>query len=138
MLHGRLKHVHAELGVPHNSSEDPVIFVSGLPVSIPFEITLYNISSANRLWLRMNMSDESTQFVFLDPNLLGGCKDAEKFTFIAPFYRTPKAASFSLKFCIGIECLFEDIHSVKGNGGPSGLAYLCNEKEVYFSRVSRG
>ncbi|KAH9718515.1 protein SIEL [Citrus sinensis] len=138
VFHGRLEHVHAELGVPDNSSENPVIFVSGLPVSIPFEITLYNISSVNRLWLRMTMSDETTQFVFLDSNLLGGCKDAKKFTYVAPFYRTPKA-SFTLRVCIGMECLFEDIHSVKGNGGPKrALAYLCNEKEVYFSRVSRG
>ncbi|KAH9669906.1 protein SIEL [Citrus sinensis] len=139
VFHGRLEQVHAELGVPDNSSENPVIFVSGLPVSIPFEITLYHISSVNRLWLRMTMSDETTQFVFLDSNLLGGCKDAKKFTYVAPFYRTPKAASFTLSVCIGMECLFEDIHSVKGNGGPKrALAYLCNEKEVYFSRVSRG
>ncbi|KAL9462048.1 hypothetical protein AB3S75_000112 [Citrus x aurantiifolia] len=139
VFHGRLEQVHAELGVPDNSSENPVIFVSGLPVSIPFEITLYNISSVNRLWLRMTMSDETTQFVFLDSNLLGGCKDAKKFTYVAPFYRTPKAASFTLRVCIGMECLFEDVHSVKGNGGPKrALAYLCNEKEVYFSRVSRG
>ena len=138
VFHGRLEQVHAELGVPDNSSENPVIFVSGLPVSIPFEITLYNISSVNRLWLRMTMSDETTQFIFLDSNLLGGCKDAKKFTYVAPFYRTPKA-SFTLRVCIGMECLFEDIHSVKGNGGPKrALAYLCNEKEVYFSRVSRG
>lgn len=139
MLHGGLKQVHAELGVPNNSSENPVIFISGLPVSIPFEITLYNFSTTNRLWLRMTMSDESTQFVFLDLILLGGCKDAKKFTYIAPFYRTPKAASFSLRVCIGMECLFEDISLVKGNGGPKrALVYLCNEKEVYFSKVSRG
>lgn len=136
---GRLKHVIAELNVPNNSSENPIIFVSGLPVAIPCEITLYNILSKNRLWLRLTMNDESTQFVFLDPSIIGDCNDVQKFTYIAPFYRTPKAVSFLLRVCIGMECLFDDINLVRGKGGPKrALADLCKEKEVYLSMASRG
>ncbi|KAJ0089195.1 hypothetical protein Patl1_31443 [Pistacia atlantica] len=62
----------------------------GLPVAIPLEITLHNISSENRLWLRITMSEESTQFIFLDLNLIGG---------------------------YSMECLFEDVHFVKVHGG---------------------
>ncbi|KAJ0087630.1 hypothetical protein Patl1_31437 [Pistacia atlantica] len=139
LLSGRLRHIKAELDVPDNSTENPVTFVSGLPVAIPLEITLHNISSENRLWLRITMSEESTQFIFLDLNLIGGYSEFLKFTYIAPFYKTPKAVSFSLRVCIGMECLFEDVHFVKVHGGPKHmLAYLCREKEVYLSMASKG
>ncbi|XP_031284736.1 protein SIEL-like [Pistacia vera] len=139
LLSGRLRHIKAELDVPDNSTENPVTFVSGLPVAIPLEIALHNISSENRLWLRITMSEESTQFIFLDLNLIEGYSEFLKFTYIAPFYKTPKAVSFSLRVCIGMECLFEDVHFVKVHGGPKRmLAYLCHEKEVYLSMASKG
>ncbi|KAJ0088067.1 hypothetical protein Patl1_31451 [Pistacia atlantica] len=139
LLSGRIRHIKAELDVPDSSTENPVTFVSGLPVAIPLEITLHNISSENRLWLRITMSEESTQFIFLDPNLIEGYSEFLKFTYIAPFYKTPKAVSFSLRVCIGMECLFEDVHFVKVHGGPKRmLSYLCHEKEVYLSMASKG
>ncbi|KAJ0089190.1 hypothetical protein Patl1_31448 [Pistacia atlantica] len=82
-LSRRLRHIKAELDVPDNSIENPAPFVSGLPVAIPLEITLHNISSENRLWLRITMSEESTQFFFLDPNLIEGYSEFLKFTYIA-------------------------------------------------------
>lgn len=139
LLSGRLRHLKVELDVPDNSTENPVTFVSGLPVAIPLEITLHNISSENRLWLKITISEESTQFIFLDPNLIEGYSEFLKFTYIAPFYKTPKAVSFSLRVCIGMECLFEDVHFVEVHGGPKHmLAYLCHEKEVYLSTASKG
>lgn len=138
ILCGRLRHIKAELSVPDNSSENPITFVSGLPVGIPLEIALHNISSENRLWLRITMSEKSTQFIFLDPNLIEGSNEFLKFTYIAPFYKTPKAVSFSLGICIGMECLFEDVHANVHGGPRCFLAYLCQEKEVYLSMASKG
>jgi integrator complex subunit 4 len=134
----RVRHINAELDVPGNDSENPLPFVSGLPVAIPLDITLYNVSSENRLWLTIRMSQESTQFVFLDSNILGGCNEVKKFTFMAPFYRTPKARSFSSWISIGMECALEDCHLVKHCGGPKRkLVYLCQEKEVHLCLVRR-
>lgn len=134
-----LKHMHAELDVSDNSSENPVFFVPGLPVAIPLEITLYNITSENKLWVRMTIGEESTHFVHLDPNLLDSDCQVQKFTYAAPFYKTPNAVSFSLRICIVMECLFEEISLVKGHGGPKHmLANLSGEKEIYFSVASKG
>ncbi|KAM4079004.1 hypothetical protein ACB094_09G083100 [Castanea mollissima] len=71
VLCGRLDQIKAELTIPDNDSENPLPFVSRLPVGIPCDITLHNTSNENKLWLKMSMDDESTQFVFLDLNLYG-------------------------------------------------------------------
>lgn len=134
-----IKHIKAELHVPGNDFENPIRFVSGLPVGIPCQITLHNILNESRLWLRMRLDDWSTQFLFLDLNLFEGCDEIRRFPFLAPFYRTPKAISFSLRLCIGMECLFEDVQFVKTRWGPKHeLTYICQEEEVYFSTVSKG
>ncbi|KAL5550721.1 hypothetical protein UlMin_000897 [Ulmus minor] len=133
-VRGSLKHVKAELHIPDNNSENPLHFVSGLPVGIPCQIILHNILVESRLWLRMRSDNESTQFIFLDVNLFEGCDDYRRFTFVSSFYRTPKARSFGLRICIGMECSFEDSHFAKGHWGPKHeLTYLCEEKEVYLS-----
>ncbi|WCJ27975.1 ARM repeat superfamily protein [Euphorbia peplus] len=127
-----VRHIYATLNVPDNDSEHPLRFISGLPVAIPLEITLHNVSGETRLWLRMAMNEELMQFVFLDLNVLGGCNKAMKFNFVAPFYQT-KAVSFTLRVSIGIEDMFEDIHLHPSYGGPiRPLVYLCPTKEVYL------
>ncbi|CAK7343728.1 unnamed protein product [Dovyalis caffra] len=137
-LCSRVRHINADLDVLGNDSENPLPFVSGLPVAIPLDITLYNVVSENRLWLTIAMSQESTQFVFLDLNVLAGCNEVKKFTFIAPFYRTPKAGLFTLRMCIGMECFVEDCHFAKCCGGPKReLVYLCPEKDVHFCLVQK-
>jgi len=136
VLCGRLDQVRAELVVPDNDSENPLHFVSRLPVGIPCKITLHNIPSENKLWLRMTTDDESTQFVFLDLNLFDSSADVREFTYVVPFYRTPNAISFTLRVCLGMECFFEDVSCVKRYGGPEReLTYLCQEKEVYLSMI---
>nr|XP_023903304.1 protein SIEL [Quercus suber] len=137
VLYGRLNQIKAELTIPDNDSENPLPFVSRLPVGIPCDITLHNTSNENKLWLRMSMDDESTQFVFLDLNLFGSSDEVRKFTYVAPFYKTPNAISFTLRVCMGMECLFEDVLSVKKYGGPEReLTYLCQEREVHLSMIS--
>lgn len=138
ILCGRLKHIKAELDVPHNDSEHSLSFVSGLPIGIPCEITLLNVLIHKRIWLRMSIDDESNQFLFLDLSLFGGCDEVRSFKFLAPFYRTPKASSFSIRLCIAVESVFEDIHFEKSCWGPKQeLTYICQEKEVYLSSVSK-
>ncbi|KAL5740300.1 hypothetical protein ACOSQ2_029480 [Xanthoceras sorbifolium] len=138
MLCRNLRHIRAKLDIPDNSSENPLPFVSGLPVAIPLDITLHNMSTENRLWLRITMSEESTRYVFLDPDLFGECSKVQKLSYTAPFYMTPKVVSFSLWISIGMECLFEDGHLVKRRGGGPkyALAYLCQEREVHLSMAS--
>lgn len=133
-----LRHIHAELEVPDNDSENPLFFVSGLPVAIPCEITLHNISNEGRLWLRITIGEESIQFVFLNLNLNEGSEEVRKFTFIAPVYITPKAVSFTLIASIAMECLLEDADTIRSCPGPKhALTYLCREKEIYLSAVSK-
>ncbi|CAL5335222.1 unnamed protein product [Camellia sinensis] len=131
---GKLKHIIAELDVHDNDFENPFHFISGLPVGIPLEITLYNISRENRLWLQLAVDETLTEFVFLDLERFGGSNQIRKFTFVAPFYKTPKANSFSMRVYIGMECLSEDVYSFKRRGGPKReLVFLCKEKEVFLS-----
>lgn len=133
MLHGGLKHIKADLEV--TNPENPVPFISGLPVGIILDISLYNVSSENRLWLTMTMDDESNQFVFLNLDQFGGCDEMWKFRYVVPFYRTPKVGCFRLRVSIGMECLFEDVRIVRGGcGGPRReLIYICKDVEVYLS-----
>ncbi|KAK3032868.1 hypothetical protein RJ639_037045, partial [Escallonia herrerae] len=130
---GELRYVEAELEVRGNDLEQPRPFVPGLPVGIPFSITLYNTSSKSRLWLRMTMED-STQFVYVDLSQFGGCDEVREFAFDAPFYNTPKIHFFALKVCMAMECLSEELHLHKDHKGPKHeIANLCKEKEVYLS-----
>ncbi|OVA17210.1 hypothetical protein BVC80_1837g4 [Macleaya cordata] len=133
---GRIKHIKAELEVPGNNSENPLPFISGLPAGILFQMTLFNISSKDRLWLKM-VVEEHCQFLFLGLNQIGGYDEIKNVTLSVPFYRTPKAASFSLRACIGKECPSEDVgHLVKGQGGPKGeLTIISNEKETYMVAI---
>ncbi|XP_042496073.1 protein SIEL [Macadamia integrifolia] len=131
-IHGSLKHIKAEVDVPHNDSEHPLTFISGLPVGVTFQISLYNIDREDRFWLQMAVG-EYTQYAFLDLIQFEGCDEVRTTTLTVPFYRTPKMISFVLKACIGRECLFEDVDFVKGQPGPKHeLIFLCKVKEVYL------
>ncbi|XWS55469.1 hypothetical protein CRYUN_Cryun09bG0002800 [Craigia yunnanensis] len=138
VLCGSPRFITAELEVPDNDSENPLPFIPGIPASIPLAITLHNVLSENRLWLRISMSEESTQFVFLDLNLIRSSDEIREFTFVAPFYLTPKAISFTLRASIGIECLGENVYQVKAFRGPKcQLTYLCPEKEIFLCKSAK-
>ncbi|KAM7263509.1 hypothetical protein ACFE04_001192 [Oxalis oulophora] len=132
-LSGSLKYLSAELDIASNF-ENTLPFITGLPVCIPLNITLHNIPHKNRIWLSLSMGEESTQFVFLDLDVVIGCKESGRFTFNAPFYRTPKADYFTLKVCIVMEWLFEELHITKVQKGPKNdLVRLSKEKEVHLA-----
>lgn len=58
----KVTHLYAALSVPGNDFENPLPFISGLPVAIPLEITLHNVPRETRLWVRMAMSEDLVQF----------------------------------------------------------------------------
>ncbi|GMJ03271.1 DEFECTIVE in snRNA PROCESSING 3, SHORT-ROOT interacting embryonic lethal [Hibiscus trionum] len=139
VLYGTPRYIHAELEVPGNDSENPLPFIPGLPASIPLAITLHNVSTESRLWLRISMSEELIQFVFLDSNLIcsgnRSSNEVREFTFVAPFYLTPKAISFTSSVSLGIECFSENVDRVNVSGGPKcELTYLCPEKEIFLCK----
>ncbi|KAK7294764.1 hypothetical protein RJT34_17660 [Clitoria ternatea] len=135
---GGIKHIKAVLSILNTDSEHPLPFVSGLPVGIPCEITLHNISSESRLWLRMSMDDGFMGFVFLDLNCFKNSEAVRNFTFVVPFYKTSKANFLTLKVCIGLECSFENVSPIRRFGGPKrDLVLLCKEKQVYLSKVNK-
>ena len=70
VLCGSPRFITAELELPGNDSENPPPFIPRILASIPLAITLHKVSSENRLWLRISMSEESTQLVFFrfEPN----------------------------------------------------------------------
>lgn len=126
----------AELDIVNNTCETPLFFVSGLPVGIPLEITLYNMVINNRLWVKLTVNEDSYQYVYLDLKRLGDCDTVKKFKFVAPFYRTPKANFFKLTVTLGMECLYSDKLMLRKCRGPKHeLMYLCDEKEVFLSLV---
>ncbi|CAK9327124.1 unnamed protein product [Citrullus colocynthis] len=134
----KLEHIKAEL-ISDNDYEKPLYFVPGLPVGIPCRIILHNVPSERKLWFRITMDNMTSQFIFLDFLSLGGCDEVREFTYIVPFYRTPKASSFIARICIGLECWFENAEVNERRGGPKrDLAYICKEKEVYLSMIHKG
>ncbi|XP_050381855.1 protein SIEL [Argentina anserina] len=138
MLCGGLKQIKADLDIADNDNDHPLRFVAGLPVGIPCHITLHNVLVQSRIWLKMTVNGiDDTQFVYLDPTLLSGCDDRRRVTFIAPFYKTPKALSFTVGVCICMEHLSEvdNASSLKRCGPRHELSYLCQEKEVFLSMV---
>ncbi|OIV98566.1 hypothetical protein TanjilG_12152 [Lupinus angustifolius] len=136
--HGTIKHLKAELSIPNNDLEHPFPFVSRLPAGIPCNITAHNVSTEKRLWLRISMDDGFVHHVFLDLDLFEGSGKVKKFAFVAPFYRTAKAGSVTLKVSIGLESLFENACPVQRHGGPKReLVLLCAEKQVYLSNVNK-
>lgn len=134
VLSGNLKYMEAELHFQGNGFQNPLPFISGLPVGLSLDMTLHNISSENRLWIKMSLEEKLTQFVFLDLHETEGHDEPRKFTFVAPFYQTPKANRFSLKICIVLECISDGGQLYTGPGGPKHeVVHLSEEKEVYFS-----
>ncbi|KAL0310030.1 UNVERIFIED_CONTAM: hypothetical protein Sradi_5945300 [Sesamum radiatum] len=133
VLSGELKYLDAEVDVCAYEFQDPLPFIPGLPVGMPFDITLYNISSETRLWLTISLGEKSAQFVFLDLSEFGGSNEIRSFTFLSPFFGAPKAKRFSLKASIAMECLSEDQHFKHCNGPKHELIHLCKEKEVHLS-----
>ncbi|KAI3917309.1 hypothetical protein MKW98_027228 [Papaver atlanticum] len=135
VFHGMLKHIKAELSVPGNDSENPIPFVSGLPAGVTFQITLFNISDKDILWLKMSVQEVNLfQYVFLDINQIGGYNEINKVTLSLPFYNTPKAASFILRACVVKECPSEDVgQQARGSGGPKGeLIIISNITKIYL------
>ncbi|KAL0347523.1 UNVERIFIED_CONTAM: protein SIEL [Sesamum calycinum] len=133
VLSGELKYLDAEVDVCAYEFQDPLPFIPGLPVGMPFDITLYNISSETRLWLTISLGEKSAQFVFLDLSEFGGSNEIRSLTFLSPFFGAPKAKRFSLKASIAMECLSEDQHFKHCNGPKHELIHLCKEKEVHLS-----
>ncbi|KAL5727932.1 hypothetical protein ACHQM5_001071 [Ranunculus cassubicifolius] len=129
-----LKHIKADVDVPGNDSENPLPFISGLPAAITFQVTVHNLPSQDRLWLKMSV-EEIVQYVFLDHCLFEEYGCFKRVSLTVPFYNTRKSASFSVRACLGKECPFGDVQLGKGGGGPKEkLAILCNDKEIYFVR----
>ncbi|XP_010553124.1 PREDICTED: protein SIEL [Tarenaya hassleriana] len=139
-ISGDLRWVSAELEVPGNSPYNPISFVNGIPVAIPCEITLRNVSSERRLWLRISRGDETAQFVFLDPRLYkgGNGKEDKRFKYSAVVYGSPRAACLKLRISVGMESVpEEDVCLAERGHKHHHLSYLCSEREVHLSLVSR-
>lgn len=134
-LAGGFKHIQAELLVTGNNSENPLLYVSGLPVGITFQITLYNVSNKNTLWLQMAVG-QSVQFVFIDLCKFAGSDATRTCTVNLPFYETPKAPSFLLRACICMECEDEVVIECKKGQGPKyDVALLSEEIDVYLAQI---
>ncbi|GJZ97634.1 protein SIEL isoform X1 [Tanacetum coccineum] len=94
---GNFQYMKAEVDIRDNNWSNPLPFVAGLPVGIPLNIRLHNIPIGTKLWLMLKLSKEVNQHVFLDLKQFEGSEKIREFTFIAPFYRTPKVNSFILR-----------------------------------------
>ncbi|XP_051130333.1 protein SIEL [Andrographis paniculata] len=133
VLAKELKYLDVKLDISDNDFQNPYPFIPGMPVGIPLDITLSNISNGSRFWLVINLGEKCTQFVFMDLDEFEGCNKLRKLTLVAPFYRTPKVKHFSLKVSVAMECLFEDHYSGHSNKPKHELIHLCKGKEVHLS-----
>ncbi|KAJ4830686.1 hypothetical protein Tsubulata_028402 [Turnera subulata] len=122
-LSRRIRHISAEVEVLDNDAERPFVFVTGLPVSIPLGIMLRNVTTNNRLWVRITMSEDLTEYVFLDLVRLEVFDEVKKFKFVAPFYQTPKAVSVMLRVSIGM--LRQQFANCSLHLSSSVIAFLC-------------
>ncbi|XP_040378112.1 protein SIEL isoform X2 [Oryza brachyantha] len=131
--YGMLKAITAELQARDNDSENPSSYVCGLPVSVSFYISMCNISSQDRVWLRM-IAGESIQHTFLELSCFGGNDEVKSCSTIIPFYATPMTCSFVLRACLLMECPFGSISMhQEGHEGPrDSIVQLCDELDVYF------
>ncbi|XP_074296203.1 protein SIEL-like isoform X2 [Silene latifolia] len=134
-LSQRIKQVKAELVIIGSDSVTPLRFIPGLPVGVPLEMTLYNVTSDHVLWLKLTFGDDNTEFVFLDIEEIDDLQEMRQVKFSPPFYGTPRAKAFTLRVSIGIECKSQSdkLCLVKGHGGPEhALTYISPEMDVYF------
>uniref|UniRef100_A0A0D9VSM8 Integrator complex subunit 4 n=1 Tax=Leersia perrieri TaxID=77586 RepID=A0A0D9VSM8_9ORYZ len=136
--YGMLKAISADLQVRDNDSENPSPYVCGLPVGVSYHISLYNISSQDRLWLRMIVG-ESIQHTFLELSCFGGNDEVKSGSMIVPLHITPMACSFVLRVCLVMECPFGSVSvHQEGNEGPRGsIVELSDELDVYFVCTER-
>lgn len=133
---GRFKQKKVEVQVIGNDSENPLTFIPGLPVGIPFHITIYEVLNNDRLWILVEMG-KSINYVFLDLSQFKGSEAKRNQTLNVPFYATPKAPSFSLKVSIAMECPEDLTNQKRGQGGPThDLAIISIENNVYFINAS--
>ncbi|KAH0465601.1 hypothetical protein IEQ34_005704 [Dendrobium chrysotoxum] len=130
---GKFRQIKADLTAIGYSSENPLHYVSGLPVGITFEIFLYNTSQMERVWLKLAV-DGSFQYIFLDLCKFRGCHELRKGTLTIPYYAAPRAASFVLKACICIEFPVGDfLHLKRKVGGPKHDSIrISQEVDIYF------
>ena len=132
---GRLKLRKAELRARVVDRELPLMFISGLPVGIPVEVALKNISRSERLWLRMD-SGKSTQYAFLSFDRFDGSDVDRRLSVELPFYATPKAP-FILKAAVCLESSTGFLLPGKRQGGPRReTADLSQEVEIYLADVT--
>lgn len=130
---GMLNARSAVLKVCDTDSENPLSYVRGLPVGVSFDISLFNISSHDRIWFRM-IAGKSIQYVFLDLSCFEGNGKVKSCCTVIPFYATPVACSFVLRVCLVIECPFGSMcDHQEGHAGPRDcVVQLCDELDVYF------
>lgn len=135
-LCGRFRFINAELCSIGHNTETPLHFIPELPIGIMFQITLYNVSNKDRLWLRMAVG-RSSQYVFLDLCLFEGSDEVRKCTVNLPFYATPKATFFQLKASVCMECLPEDFMLCRkvSRGPQHEVMQLSEEYDIYLIRM---
>ncbi|CAL4913879.1 unnamed protein product [Urochloa decumbens] len=134
---GMLKVTSAVLQVCDNNSGSPQLYICGLPVGVSFNISLWNIASHHRLWVRMSIG-ESVQHTFLELSSFEGNEEVKTGSMVVPLDSTPMAHSFVLRVCLLMECSYGGINTNEGgHGGPSDcVVRLSDELDVYF--VSAG
>ncbi|CAA6669347.1 unnamed protein product [Spirodela intermedia] len=115
----------------------PLPFVPGLPIGIPLDITLHNISSDDRVWLRMTAGG-STQYAFLSLDRFVGSDVERRCAADVPFYATP-TVPFLLKACVCLECSRGYLtRKSKGQRGPRRETVdLTEEMEIYLVDVGQ-
>lgn len=135
---GRLRRRKAELRSRADDSDQlPLPFVPGLPVGIPLDITLHNISSDDRVWLRMTASG-STQYAFLSLDRFDGSDVERRCAADVPFYATP-TVPFLLKASVCLECSRGYLtRKSKSQRGPRRETVdLCEEMEIYLAEFGQ-
>ncbi|XP_049933184.1 protein SIEL isoform X2 [Nymphaea colorata] len=134
-LCGRFKHIRAEMNVNNNDSENPLPFIPGLPVGIPFQIKLFNVSNTDKIWLQM-VVEGIVQHTFLDLVHCRGSGEVRFYTVNVPLYMTPDVSTFSFNVAIIMECPFEDyVGDYIGIGPKHEIVYLCEAKEIFLARM---
>ncbi|KAL6907461.1 hypothetical protein ACP4OV_002500 [Aristida adscensionis] len=107
-------------------------------MGVSFNISLWNISSHHRLWLRM-VAGESIQHTFLELSSFEGSEEAMRCSIVVPLYATPMVSSFVMRVCLVMECPYGGTSTHRGgHGGPSDcVVQLSDELDVYFVSIEQ-
>lgn len=139
-----IKEMRAVVKAPGRDFDHPLGFISGLPVGIPVDITVYNIPDSHLLWIQFVRDASPPGFKLLDveeDTSSARSNNARQLSTLLQLDDMPPVASSVCRLCVVMEGdQRQRSLETRGRGkGPRGcIVPLCTETEVHLYRNKEG